>query len=84
MEEINIKRLYSNHNYMYRAIIELTTLCNFNCKHCFLEQHTNYGLSTEEIIKIIDELREFGVYELQFTGGEIFLRTDIMDIIRYA
>lgn len=69
---------------MYRAIIELTTLCNFKCKHCFLEQHTNPGLSTNEIINIIDELRKFGVYELQFTGGEIFLRKDIMEIIRYA
>ena len=84
MEEINIKTLYSSHNYMYRAIMELTTLCNFKCKHCFLEKHTNPGLSTQEIIKIIDELRNFGVYELQFTGGEIFTRKDIMEIIRYA
>ena len=64
--------------------MELTTLCNFKCKHCFLEKHTNPGLSTQEIIKIIDELRNFGVYELQFTGGEIFTRKDIMEIIRYA
>ncbi|MCR5254890.1 MAG: radical SAM protein [Acetatifactor sp.] len=84
MEEINIKSLYSKNNYMYRAIIELTTLCNFKCIHCFLEQHTNPGLSTQKLKEIIDELRDFGVYELQFTGGEIFMRKDIMEIIRYA
>ena len=64
--------------------MELTTKCNFACKHCFIEEHTNIGLTTEEIFDVLRKLREFGVYELQFTGGEIFIRKDIIEIIRFA
>lgn len=84
MDEINIKDVYARNNYMYMAIIELTTNCNFRCKHCFIEQHDKDGLSCEEIFNLLKQLRDFGVYEVQFTGGEIFTRKDIMPIIRYA
>nr|WP_317378749.1 radical SAM protein [uncultured Faecalimonas sp.] len=66
------------------ATIELTTYCNWNCIHCFINNHNNYGLNTERIKELLNELRNLGVYEIQFTGGEIFMRNDIMDIIAYA
>lgn len=64
--------------------IELTTKCNFRCKHCFIEEYTESGPTTNEIFQWLEELREFGVYEIQLTGGEIFLRKDIMKIVKYA
>lgn len=84
MNQIDIKKVYRGYNKMYMATIELTTLCNFDCIHCYLEEHDNPGLPTEKVFKLLRDLRSTGVYEVQFTGGEIFLRRDILDIIGYA
>lgn len=84
MNELDIKKAYSDSNLMYMARIELTTKCNFKCKHCFIEDYSKKGLSTEEIFKLLDNLRKFGVYIVEFTGGEIFTRPDVMEILRYA
>lgn len=84
LNELDIKKYYSERNYMYMAIIELTTCCNWKCIHCFINEHNTIGLKTNEIYKLLIQLRSIGVYEIQFTGGEIFLRNDIIDIISYA
>lgn len=84
LDDLNIIKIYSKNNLMYMAIIELTTNCNFRCKHCFIDSFNNYGLDTVEIKKLLYELRTNGVYEVQFTGGEIFLRKDIVELITYA
>lgn len=62
---------------MYLARIELTTRCNFRCKHCFIDDYGKDGFSKEEIFMLLDNLRKFGVYAVEFTGGEIFTRPDI-------
>jgi len=65
-------------------MIELNTKCNLKCKHCYIPNHTNHGLSTQRVINLIKDLRELGVLNISFTGGEIFLREDIMDIVKTA
>ena len=37
-----------------------------------------------EIHRILDQLRDIGCFYLGFTGGEPFMRNDIMDILWYA
>ncbi|MFH1776267.1 MAG: radical SAM protein [Candidatus Omnitrophota bacterium] len=41
-------------------------------------------LTTSQIIKIIDDLSKMGVKKVSLTGGEPFLRKDIMEIIKYV
>jgi radical SAM protein with 4Fe4S-binding SPASM domain len=41
-------------------------------------------LKTKEIFSILDQLAEIGCFYLGFTGGEPFIRKDIMDILWYA
>ena len=65
--------------------IELTPYCNLRCVHCYLQdQEKNALLSTEEVKLIIDKLFEVGVLFLYFTGGEIFTRSDFLEIYIYA
>ena len=64
--------------------IELLTKCNLNCKHCYLPEHCQNGLPTDKVKKILKELRALGVVNVTLTGGEIFLRNDIIDLIKYA
>lgn len=66
------------------ATIELVTQCNLRCEHCYIPAHTSTGLPFEQITSILDQLHEMGTLYLLLTGGEIFLRPDIMEIIRYA
>lgn len=63
---------------------ELTGRCNLRCVHCYctFEQKRDM-LSTQDVFKIIDDLHDAGTLGLVLTGGEIFLRRDIGDILQY-
>ncbi len=69
-----------------RVMFELTYRCNFKCPHCYIPfSYRKYGeLKTEEIFSILDQLKDAGCFYLGFTGGEPFVRKDIMDILWYA
>ena len=84
MKEINIKEYYASCHFLYSVEIEITTKCNFNCIHCYLGEHIKYGLSKEKLFDLLAQLRKMGVYEIQFTGGEPFIRNDFLEIVKYA
>lgn len=86
-QKMNIYNIYNvslEKEKLLEAKIELNTLCNLNCVHCYLPKHENKGFTLKKVYNILDELRSMGVYEISFTGGEIFLRDDIFEIIEYA
>lgn len=63
---------------------DLTYRCNERCVHCYLD-HEDYGeLSTAEVFGILEQLAEAGALFLTFSGGEIFLRQDLFEILGYA
>lgn len=63
---------------------ELTGRCNLRCLHCYCTfTEKRDALSTEQVFKIIDDLHDAGTLGLVLTGGEIFVRKDIEDILRY-
>jgi radical SAM protein with 4Fe4S-binding SPASM domain len=70
--------------------IEITCRCNLRCHHCYnnlpLTCHIPQGgeLSTEEHCRILDEITAAGCLWLLYTGGEIFVRKDFIDIYTYA
>ena len=67
-----------------RATIELCTICNWECKHCYLNKHEDIGLEIKNLKMLLKKLRTMGVYELVLTGGEIFCRKDVFEIIEFA
>lgn len=69
---------------LYSATFELLTVCNWRCKHCYIASHKNIGLPFESVVDILHQLRGQGVYEVTLTGGEIFCRPDIFQIIEEA
>ena len=66
---------------------EVTPKCNFSCDFCFnlnsFKKDTK-ELSTDQIFKIIDNITQEGINTIRFTGGEPFLRKDILKIFEYA
>lgn len=71
-------------NTLISVIIELLTQCNLRCQHCYLPSHINPGLEFEKVRSILYELHDLGTLNISLSGGEIFLREDIFDIIEIA
>lgn len=69
----------------FSAHWELTYRCNLSCVHCYATDRQRKGeLSTAEILRVLDQLAEANCLFLCFTGGEIFCRNDLLDVLRAA
>ncbi|MEK6771805.1 MAG: radical SAM protein, partial [Pseudomonadota bacterium] len=69
------------------VIWNLIRRCNLACKHCYsISADTDFPgeLSTDEIYKVMDDLKAFHVPVLILSGGEPLLRPDIFEISRRA
>ena len=69
------------------VIWNLIRRCNLACKHCYsISADTDFPgeLSTAEVYKVMDDLKDFKVPVLILSGGEPLLRPDIFDISRRA
>ena len=68
------------------CMIYLTSACNLRCPHCYLSagQAQEGELSTSEIKQLLKSLSEEGIKELTFSGGEICIRQDLIEILSYA
>ena len=69
----------------------VTDRCNLRCKHCWIEplycedceDNNNNEFNLKYLKKAIEDAREIGLNRVKVTGGEPFLRKDIIDIIEY-
>ena len=64
-----------------------TPVCNLRCVHCYYSKQIEEGgdaLSTDQAESMIDDLADFRVPVLLFSGGEPLLRTDLFDLGAYA
>ena len=70
--------------------IEVTERCNNRCAHCYVnlplkdQKARSNELTFEEHCRILDEITAAGCLWVCFTGGEIFIRKDFLDIYTYA
>lgn len=65
--------------------IELTHHCNFRCKHCYIPDFLAPDLmTTERMLRLLQELVDMGTMYLTLTGGELFLRKDWLEIATRA
>ena len=65
--------------------ISLTGKCNLHCDYCFYahEMHDRPDLSQKEWFTFFDELGRLGVRTLTLSGGELFVRKDLFELIDY-
>jgi Fe-coproporphyrin III synthase len=64
-----------------------TRRCNLACVHCYSQSaNRKYEneLTTEEGLALLDDLGEFGIPVVLFSGGEPLLREDLTTLIRRA
>ena len=68
--------------------LEVTSRCNLHCAHCYLSAGSapaeDRALTHDEITKIIQRADELGAYRIEFTGGEVFVREDMHEVLEAA
>lgn len=82
-----IDRFCIDNHQLQRVCIELTYRCNEKCKHCYVadeEKNEQQELTYEQYVKILDDLRRMNVLHVTFTGGEVAVRNDFVQIVEYA
>ena len=69
----------------FYASLKLTAKCHFGCPFCNMHTHSQENeLSTNEIIKILNNLSNSPVLMTSFEGGEPLLRADVGELLEYA
>ena len=64
-----------------------TRTCNLKCVHCYTDSsNIKYSneLTTDEGLKLIDDLSSFNIPSLLFSGGEPLMRKDLFTLIERA
>lgn len=78
---------YDKQDKIFKVFFELTYACNLKCEHCYLSTDINSSktkITLKRAKEVIDQLRELGVVDITFTGGELFNHPDALEIIEYA
>jgi len=69
------------------VVWNMTRTCNLSCTHCYSDSdYKKYDgeLTTEEAKSFIDDLADFNVPVLLFSGGEPLIRDDIFELAEYT
>ncbi len=71
------------------AWIELGTLCNHKCFHCYNssgpQEATGRNLERETLFRAVDEIAQNGVHSLKLIGGEPFVHFElVVDLLARA
>ncbi|MFB6217149.1 MAG: radical SAM protein, partial [Candidatus Aenigmatarchaeota archaeon] len=64
------------------ALFDVTKRCNLTCKYCGNDSNLGFEdkLDFEEITTALRKMKDNGVGVVSFSGGEVFMRDDFMDV----
>lgn len=69
------------------VVWNITRACNLKCVHCYNDSgacKADDELSTDEAKDVLNDLVQFGVPSVLFSGGEPLMRPDLFELIGYA
>ncbi len=69
------------------VVWNITSKCNLKCVHCYNDSGQNNDcveVTTKKAKEILDDLADFGVPSVLFSGGEPLMREDLFELIPYA
>jgi len=69
------------------VVWNITRACNLKCVHCYNDSGVGKpfkDVTTAKAKEVLDDLAEYGVPSVLFSGGEPLMRPDLFDLIEYA
>ncbi len=69
------------------VVWNITRTCNLKCVHCYNDSGVgkpSNEVTTEKAKSILDDLADFGIPSVLFSGGEPLMRPDLFELIEYA
>jgi Fe-coproporphyrin III synthase len=69
------------------VVWNITRRCNLKCIHCYAQAKNkthNHEVSTRDGKRLIDDLSDYGVPVVLFSGGEPLMRADLPELAAYA
>jgi len=85
---MTVPQLFDNHGRPITYLrLAVTDRCNLRCFYCMPEEGIKYLpkkelLTFEEMERLIGLVATMGISKIRITGGEPFVRTDLMNLIR--
>jgi len=85
---MNAPRLYDNHGRLINYVrLAVTDRCNLRCFYCMPEEGIQYVaredlLTYEEMLRLMHLLAGMGIEKVRITGGEPFVRKDMLPFLR--
>ncbi len=77
------REFYARHKFQppFFLVLSPTMRCNLNCYGCYADTYDKgKELNTLEIHRLLEEAKGMGIYFITISGGEPFLRQDLLDI----
>ena len=81
--------LIDNHNRKINYLrLAVTDRCNLRCNYCMPAEGINFAkkehlLTTNELKEVAEILVGMGIDKIRLTGGEPFVRKDVMELLRH-
>ena len=81
--------LIDNHNRKINYLrLAVTDRCNLRCNYCMPAEGINFAkkehlLTTDELKAVAEILVGMGIDKIRLTGGEPFVRKDVMELLRH-
>ncbi|MFO0749855.1 MAG: radical SAM protein [Myxococcota bacterium] len=79
-----VRRAYAQAGMLYELHLDLLYQCDLDCEHCYLDDKSRRILPTAFWTDVIDQAADLGVSHLLMSGGEAFLRKDLLDLVAHA
>jgi len=81
-----IEQAYWKNFYIQKMHLELTYRCNFRCVHCYNATHSGAEseMSSAQWRSVLKQLAEMACHTVTFTGGEVFVRKDALELLQAA
>ncbi|PKO87426.1 MAG: hypothetical protein CVU16_15765 [Betaproteobacteria bacterium HGW-Betaproteobacteria-10] len=75
---------FSDNRIPLSATIEITEACNEHCVHCYRPEPSKEAWSVELFERTCIELKDIGTLQIDFTGGEPFLKKGFVEYLKIA
>lgn len=79
-----VRRAYAAAGMLYELHIDLLYQCDLDCEHCYLDDKSRRILPTGFWTSVLDQAAGLGVVSVLMSGGEVFLRKDLLELIAHA